>query len=99
MSTILCPPCVSREPIEKQVERIKSLKYTIRKTNMKEVIDDHYYQKVNRPNFFFEMGNNKAETATDRFDNEEYKKAVDAILNAELDLPPENIDETEISSN
>ena len=66
---------------------------------MKEVIDDHYYQKVNRPNFFFEMGNDKDETATDRFDNEEYKKAVDAILNAELDLPPENIDETEISSN
>ena len=54
---------------------------------MKKVIDDHYYQKVNRPNFFFEMGNDKAETATDRFDNEEYKKAVDAILNVKLDLP------------
>ena len=90
MNNKLCPPCVSTLPIEKQIAKIKSLNYIIRSSNMKKVIEDDYYQKVNRPNFFFEMGNDKAETATDRFDSDAYMEYVSSILSMELDLPPDD---------
>ena len=88
----LCPPCVSKLAIEEQITRIKNLNYKIRSSNMKNVINDEYYKKVNRPNFYYEMGNDKAETATDRFSESEYLKEMNSILEMELDLPPEIID-------
>lgn len=88
----LCPPCVSAVTTEEQIAKIKSLSYKIRSSNMKNVINDEYYKKVNRPNFYYEMGNDKAETATDRFNETEYLKKINSILEMELDLPPEIID-------
>ena len=88
----LCPPCVSKLTIEEQITRIKNLNYKIRSSNMKNVINDEYYKKVNRPNFYYEKGNDKAETATDRFSESEYLKEMNSILEMELDLPPEIID-------
>ena len=88
----LCPPCVSKLTIEEQITKNKNLNYKIRSSNMKNVINDEYYKKVNRPNFYYEMGNDKAETATDRFSESEYLKEMNSILEMELDLPPEIID-------
>lgn len=87
-----CKPCVSAIPIKEQIARIKFLKYKIRSSNMKDVIDDQYYKKVNRPNFYIEMGNDNAETATDRFDEDDYIKRMSSIIEMELDLPPEILD-------
>lgn len=89
----ICAPCTPPAPAPKKIGRITSLKYIVRKTNLKSVIEEHYYQKVNRPNFFWEMGNDDPKTATDRFDNDEYEALYESIINEEIDFPPESIDE------
>lgn len=85
----LCPTCVSSVVI-KSPQKLKTLKYIIKSSNINNVMD-LYYKKTNRPNLYAELGNDSFYTATDRFSDDAYNKKISDIQNISLiDSPYED---------
>lgn len=87
MKEELCAPCIQEIP-KKEYKQLKVLKYKIQTDNSVEIINK-LGQKHPVPDFQIISGNNNYETATDRFNLEQYNKKVESIMNTPLIKPPE----------
>ena len=85
----LCVPCVSNIVINSP-EKLKALHYVIKHTNLKDLIDNTLYEKKDMPNLLVLFGNDKYETATDRFNENDYNTLLKSIAEMDLILPPED---------
>lgn len=99
MKDNLCMPCNS-DLIERVNAKAKYLNYKTQKSNLSDLVENEYFSKNCRPDFQKEMGNDNWETATDRFNKDDYSKMINDLMNEALLIAPqlEDIDET-INSN
>lgn len=95
MKDNLCAPCTS-DLVERITAKAKYLRYKNQRSNLSDLVENEYFKKNCRPNFQEEMGNNNWETATDRFNKEDYSKMINNLMKEEALRPPEleDIDET-----